>query len=46
MLGLSRFSLGLGLAPLPVRQAGDWILAAGAWNDGGTWIDSETWNDS
>lgn len=32
-----------------VRSApivGDWILAAGAWDDGGVWNDAETWNDS
>lgn len=24
---------------------GDWIMAAGAWDDDGVWIDAETWND-
>ncbi len=26
--------------------AAAWILATGAWNDGGVWDDTAVWNDS
>lgn len=31
---------------IDVQPVSNWILAAGAWNDGGIWIDTELWNDN
>lgn len=46
MFGLT-LSLGLGrIGKTGDGTTPDWILAAGAWNDGGVWDDNETWNDS
>ena len=42
--------LGLGLALAlwrrpPAAAAQVWILAAGAWDDGGVWVDAAVWVD-